>query len=68
MEEPAFPYYSDGDETKAEHCYDCGKVLPEEGDPAVIYVRVTRRDGTVEVVPACRRHWREVQESAVGRA
>ena len=51
MEEPAFPFYGDGDESRAEHCFDCGKVLPDEGDPAVIYVRVTRRDGIVEVGP-----------------
>lgn len=64
MEEPAFPYYIEGDESKAEHCFDCGKALPDEGDPAVIYVRVTRRDGTIEVVPACGKHWREAQEAA----
>ncbi len=64
MEEPAFPFYGDGDESRAEHCFDCGKALPEEGDPAVIYVRVRRRDGIVEVVPSCRRHWPEAQESA----
>lgn len=64
MEEPAFPYYSDGDESKAEHCFDCGKALPDEGDPAVIYVRVKRRDGAIEIVPACRRHWRDARESA----
>ena len=62
MEEPAFPFYSDGDESRAEHCFDCGRALPDDGDPAVIYVRVTRRDGIVEVAPACRKHWREVQE------
>ena len=49
---------------RREHCFDCGKALPDEGDPAVIHVRVTRRDGTVEVVPVCRRHWREAQEAA----
>ena len=64
MEEPAFPFYGDGDESRAEHCFDCGKALPEEGDPAVIYVRVRRRDGIVEVVPSCRRHWPGAQESA----
>ena len=63
MEEPAFPYYSDGDETAAEHCFDCGKALPDDGDPAVIHVRVRRPDGTVEVVPACRRHLREALET-----
>ncbi len=66
MEEPAFPFYSEGDESASEHCLDCGRALPEEGDPAVIHVRVTRRDGTDEVAPACRKHWREAQEA--GRA
>ena len=63
MEEPAFPFYSDGDESKAEHCFDCGKALPDDGDPAVIYVRVRRRDGIVEVMPSCRRRWHEAEES-----
>ena len=63
MEEPAFPFYIEGDESRAEHCFDCGRALPDDGDPAVIYVRVRRRDGIVEVVPSCRRHWREAQES-----
>jgi len=64
MEEPAFPYYSDGDESTAEHCFDCGKALPEEGDPAVIHVRMRRSDGTFDVVAACRKHWREAQLGA----
>jgi hypothetical protein len=68
MEEPAFPFYGHGDESRAEHCFDCGRALPDEGDPAVIYVRVTQRDGVVEVVPSCRRHWREVQASVTDLA
>ena len=64
MEEPAFPYYSEGSESESEHCFDCGRALPDEGDPAVIHVRVARRDGAVEMVPSCRRHWRDAQESA----
>jgi hypothetical protein len=55
MSEPVFPFYADGDESEAEVCYDCGRPLPDEGDPDVIRVLVTNSEGNV--VSVCRRHW-----------
>ncbi len=55
MSEPVFPFYSEGDETDVEVCFDCGRPLPDEGDPDVIRVLVTDRNGNV--ISVCRRHW-----------
>jgi hypothetical protein len=55
MSEPVFPFYSEGDESEAEVCYDCGRPLPDEGDPDVIRVLVA--DDGEKVVAVCRRHW-----------
>jgi len=55
VSEPVFPFYSDGVESEAEVCYDCGRPLPDEGDPDVIRVLVTSSDG--DPVSVCRRHW-----------
>jgi hypothetical protein len=57
MSEPVFPFYSEGDESALEVCYDCGRSLPDDGDPGVIRVYVTTDDGTA--VTVCRRHWLE---------
>ncbi len=62
MEEPLFPFYTEGDEHEQQHCYDCGKPLPDEGDPEVIYVPVQQPDGEWRLMPACRRHWRDAQQ------
>jgi hypothetical protein len=59
MEEPLFPFFSEGDEHELQHCFDCGLPLPDQGDPDVIYVVVQNRDGAWETQPACRRHWRD---------
>jgi hypothetical protein len=59
MEEPVFPFFSEGDESERVHCFDCGRPLPEEGDPGIIYVVGERDDGTVENLPVCRFHWHE---------
>ncbi len=55
MSEPVFPFYSDGDESGTEVCYDCGRPLPDEGDPDVIRVLEASSDG--DPVSVCRRHW-----------
>ena len=57
MSEPVFPFYSDGDESELEVCYDCGRPLPDDGDPDVIRVLVTTHKGVA--VTVCRRHWRD---------
>ena len=62
MEEPLFPFFSEGDEHEQQHCYDCGMPLPDEGDPDVIYIPVEGPKGEWHLAPACRRHWREAQQ------
>jgi hypothetical protein len=57
MCEPVFPFYSERDESEPEVCYDCGRPLPDDGDPDVIHVLVTTDDGVA--VSVCRRHWLE---------
>lgn len=61
MEEPLFPFFSEGDEHERQHCFDCGMPLPDEGDPEVIWLPVQAKTGVWELVPTCRRHWREAQ-------
>jgi hypothetical protein len=59
MEEPIFPFFSEGDDSEQVHCFDCGRPLPEEGDPGIICVDGEREDGTVGKLPVCHHHWRE---------
>lgn len=61
MEEPLFPFFSEGDEHEQQHCYDCGLPLPDQGDPDVIWVPVQAETGDWRLAPACRRHWREAR-------
>jgi hypothetical protein len=61
VEEPLFPFFSEGDESQRQHCYDCSMPLPEAGDADVIWVPVQTDAGTWELAPACRRHWRDAQ-------
>ena len=59
MEEPLFPFFSEGDEQERHHCHDCFMPLPDAGDSEVIWVPVQTGTGQWELAPACRRHWRE---------
>jgi|GEM_PF-2654723 hypothetical protein len=59
MEEPNFPFYIEGDEDEVPHCHDCGKPLPDAGDPGVIYVLGQAGDGSFVRLPVCRLHWHE---------
>ena len=61
MEEPLFPFFSEGDEHEQQHCYRCGLPLPDGGDPDVIRVPVQTARGDWQLAPACRRHWREAR-------
>lgn len=63
MEEPVFPFFWEGDESEQVHCFDCGRPLPEEGDPGIIYVVDEREDGGVGKLPVCRLHWHERVET-----
>jgi hypothetical protein len=62
VEEPLFPFFSEGDEHAQQHCYDCGMPLPEAGDPEVIYVPVEDAPGVWRLLPSCRRHWRDARQ------
>jgi hypothetical protein len=59
VEEPLFPFFSEGDESQRQHCHDCCMPLPEDGDSEVIWVPVQTDVGAWELAPACRRHWRD---------
>jgi len=66
VEEPLFPFFSEGDEHEMQHCHDCGLPLPEPGDPDVIWVPVQAETGEWRLAPACRRHWREARAAEGG--
>ena len=66
MEEPQFPFFGAGDEHELQHCFDCGKPLPDEGDPDVILLALQDGNGVWQTVPACRRHWREARRAESG--
>jgi hypothetical protein len=59
VEEPLFPFFSEGNEQEREHCYDCGIPLPDAGDPDVIWIPVQTEQEGWQLAPACRRHWRD---------
>ncbi len=63
MEEPLFPFFSEGDEHEQQHCHFCGLPLPDGGDSDVIRVPVQAESGAWYLAPACRRHWRDAQTS-----
>jgi hypothetical protein len=63
VEEPLFPFFSEGDEHEQQHCHFCGLLLPDGGDPDVIRVPVQAESGAWYLAPACRRHRRETQSA-----
>jgi hypothetical protein len=68
VEEPLFPFFSEGDEHEQQHCYTCGLPLPDAGDPDVIRIPVQAESGEWYLAPACRRHWPDAQEAGRGAA
>ena len=66
MEEPQFPFFGDGNESSQQHCFDCGKPLPDEGDPDVIWLAMQDGSGVWQNLPACRHHWREARLGEAG--
>jgi hypothetical protein len=48
VEEPLFPFFSEGDERERQHRLDCGMPLPDEGDPEVIWLSSQAKTGVRE--------------------